>query len=100
MLGTLEEYQKSDWKAHVPTLVHAYNATIHDSAGYSPYFLMFCRHPRLSIDAFLGLFPDPLSARQQTEYAKKLRERLAFAYHAAEKAVKKSSVKHKASYDI
>ena len=22
MLGTLEDYQKSDWKAHVPTLVH------------------------------------------------------------------------------
>ena len=86
MLGTLEEYQKSDWKAHVPTLVHAYNATIHDSTGYSPYFLMFGRHPRLSIDAFLGLSPDPLSARQQTEYARKLCECLAFAYHAAEKA--------------
>ena len=100
MLGTLEEYQKTDWKAHVPTLVHAYNATIHDSTGYSPYFLMFGRHPRLSIDAFLGLSPDPLSARQQTEYARKLRERLAFAYRAAEKAAKKSSAKHKASYDI
>ena len=100
MLGTLEEYQKSDWKAHIPTLVHAYNATIHDSTGYSPYFLMFGRHPRLSIDAFLGLSPDPFSARQQTEYARKLCERLAFAYHAAEKAAKKSSAKHKASYDI
>ena len=91
MLGTLEEYQKSDWKAHVPTLVHAHNATIHDSTG---------RHPRLLIDAFLELSPDPLSARQQTEYAKKLRERLAFAYRAAVKAAMKSSTKHKASYDI
>ena len=27
MLGTLEDYQKSDWKAHVPTLVHAYNSS-------------------------------------------------------------------------
>ena len=64
MLGTLEEYQKSDWKAHVPTLVHACNATIHDSTGYSPCFLMFGKHPHLPIDAFLGLSPDPLSARQ------------------------------------
>ena len=62
MLGTLEEYQKSDWKAHVPTLVHVYNATIHDSTGYSPYFLKFGRHPRLAIDAFLGLTPDTVSA--------------------------------------
>lgn len=38
MLGTLDKYQKSDWKAHVPTLVHEYNATFHDSTGYSPFF--------------------------------------------------------------
>ena len=100
MLGTLEEYQKSDWKAHVPTLVHAYNATMHDSTGYSPYFLMFGRHPRLAIDAFLGLSPDPLSAKHQTEYARKLRERLHFAYRTAQKATQKSAAKHKATYDL
>ena len=61
---------------------------------------MFDRHQRLSIDAFLGLTPDPLSARQKTEYARKPRERLAFVYRAAEKAAKKSSAKHKASYDM
>ena len=68
MLGTLEDYQKSDWKAHVPTLVHAYSATFHHSTGYSPYFLMFGRHPRLVIDAFLGLSSDALTATRQTEY--------------------------------
>ena len=62
MLGTLEEYQKSDWKSHVPTLVHAYNATFHNSTGFSPYFIMFGRHPRLAIDAFLGITPDTLSS--------------------------------------
>ena len=50
MLGTLEESKKSDWKAHVPSLVHASNSTFHDSTGYSPYFLMFVRHPRLAIE--------------------------------------------------
>ena len=92
MLGTLEENQKSHWKAHVPTLVHAYNATIHDSTGYSPYFHMFGRHPRLAIDAFLGLSPDTLSAKKQTEYARKLQERLHFAYRTAQKAAKFNAV--------
>ena len=55
MLGTLEDHQKQDWKSYVAPLVHAYNATSHDSTGFSPFFLMFGKHPRLAIDAYLGL---------------------------------------------
>ena len=33
MLGTLENSKKSDWKSYVPSLVHAYNATRHESTG-------------------------------------------------------------------
>ena len=83
MLGTLQENQKSVWKAHVPTLVHAYNAIFHDSTGFTPYFLMFGRHPRLAIDAFLGLNSDSLNSTSQTEYIRKLRDRLSFAYQKA-----------------
>ena len=100
MLGTLEDYQKSDWKAHVPTLVHAYNATFHDSTGYSPYFLMFGRDPRLAVDAFLGLNSDSLSSTTQTEHVRKLRDRLSFAYKKAQEASKKASAKHKLDYDL
>ena len=52
MLGTLEDHQKEDWKYFVVPLVHAYNATKHDSTDFSPYFLMFGQHPRLAMDAF------------------------------------------------
>ena len=100
MLGTLENNQKSDWKAYVPTLVHAYNATIHDSTGYSPYFLMFGRHPRLAIDAFLVLSPDTMSSKRQTEYVRKLQERLHYAYQTAQKTAQKNAEQHKASYDL
>ena len=55
MLGTLEDDQKEDWKSYVAPLAHLYNATRHDSTGYSPFFLMFGRHPRLAVDAYLGL---------------------------------------------
>ena len=100
MLGTLEEGQKSDWKAHLPTLVHAYNATFHDSTGYSPYFLMFGRHPRLAVDAFLGLNPDTLTATTQTEYVGKLKNRLHFASQKALEESRKSAAHHKSHYDL
>ena len=75
MLGTLEDRQKDDWRSFVAPLVHSYNATKHESTGYSPYFLMFGRHPRLAVDAYLGLnSPDSPSFSSKEHYAAKLKK--------------------------
>ena len=55
MMVTLKERQKKDWKTFVPSLTHAYNATMHERITFSLFYLMFGRHPRLVIDAFLGI---------------------------------------------
>ena len=55
MLGTLEAEQKNNWKTYVGPLVCAYNCTRHDSTGFSPYYLMFGRNPRLPVDIVFGL---------------------------------------------
>ena len=54
-LGTQSEKQKGDWKAHVPSLTHAYNSAVYENTGFSPFYLMFGCYPRLAIDAFLGI---------------------------------------------
>lgn len=72
MLETLREYKKAGWAAHVSTLTHAYNAAIHESTGFSPYFLMFGRHPRIAVDAFLGLKND--GQKTHKEYADQLKD--------------------------
>ena len=100
MLGTLEDHQKQDWKSYVAPLVHAYNATRHDSTGFSPFFLMFGRHPRLAIDAYLGLNSSQESECTSREhYASKLKKRLDFAYKVASKEANKYATRHKSNYD-
>jgi len=66
MLGTLDDDQKSDWKLYVAPICHAYNVTIHSSTGFSTYYIMFGRHPRLAIDSLLGVNVDDLHARHNT----------------------------------
>ena len=97
MLGTLEDRQKDDWRSFLAPLVHcAYNATKHESTGYSPYFLMFGRHPRLAVDAYLGLnSPDSPSFSSKEHYATKLKTRLEFAYKIASREAEKSAEQYK-----
>ena len=51
---------------------------------------MFRRHPRLDIDAFLGIIPDTLSSAKSTECVRKLKQRLYFAYKKAQELTKKT----------
>ena len=99
MLGTLEDDQKSDWKSYVPSLVHAYNSTRHESTGYSPHYLMFGRHPRLAVDAFLGIKPGP-ERSDKSKYVTDLKKRLEFAYKAASKEAHRQGRRHKTVYDL
>lgn len=100
MLGTLEDEQKEDWKSFVAPLVHAYNATRHESTGFAPHYLMFGRFPRLAVDAFLGIKPQGESAKHARTYVSKLKSRLQFAYNAAAKQAKKRAHQSKDHYDL
>ena len=99
MMATLQEVKKTDWKAHVSTLTHAYNAAVHDSTGFAPYYLMFGRHPRLAIDAFLGLPSNNPIAKSKQDYSDKLKEQLHTAYDKASKEAKHAGAKYKKYYD-
>ena len=99
MLGTLDPTAKRDWKTHIGPLVHAYNCTQHESTGYSPYYLMFGRHPRLPVDLAFGLDIEPSKPKSLLQYTKSLRDRLKQAYELASGQVKKSQTHQKSYYD-
>ena len=61
---------------------------------------MFGRHPRLAIDAYLGLNSSQDSECTSREhYASKLKKRLHFAYKVASKEANKNATRHKSNYD-
>lgn len=100
MLGTLDENHKEDWKSHLGTMTHAYNCTSHVSTTYSPYFLMFGRHPRIPLDVELGLSRNDLGdPNSKTKFVQKLQERLRFAYAKASEQSSKQAKQYKKSYD-
>ena len=99
MLGTLTPEQKVDWKAHLLTMCNAYNSTVHSTTGFSPYFLMFGRHPRLPIDFQLGLSREGVGHVSKSRYIQKLQKRLQFAYDRAEALAKQEAARQKKLYD-
>ena len=98
MLRTLPEAHKPSWKDHVHKLIHAYNCTIHESTGYSPFFLLFGRSPRLPIDVIFDLEAET-GAKSHAEYVTKWKSAMQEAYSLASKSATKSAMRVKRNYD-
>ena len=99
MLGTLKPKEKTNWKAFVSPLVHAYNCTRHEATGQSPYFLMFGRQPKLPIDLAFGLTSDK-DRKPQSKYIQELKQKLLDAYKLAAQSATKAQERQKDRYDL
>ena len=99
MLKPLPEAAKADWKSHLLTMCHAYNCTVHSSTSYSPYYLMFHRHPRIALDFKYGITREGVKSSSKCRYIKKLERRIAYAHKRADEVAAKEAKKQKARYD-
>ena len=99
MLGTLPNADKADWQNWVNHLTHAYNCTKSQVTGFSPYFLMFGREPRIPVDeTFEVTFPFK-QEKSTRDYVNNLRERLHWAYQVAKEHITKDVARRKLYYD-
>ena len=64
MISKLEEDKKACWSEHLLEFLLAYNATCSAVTGYSPYYLLFGRRPRIPVDY---LFPTLHDSPHQTK---------------------------------
>ena len=98
MLRTLPESKKHKWKDSLNKVVHAYNSTRSDATGFSPFYLLFGRSPRLPVDLMFGL------SRQETgmshaEYTEKWKVAMKEAYALASQNMSKSAGDGQKQYD-
>ena len=98
MLRTLPETKKSRWAEHLNHVVHAYNCTRHESTGYSPFFLLFGRHPRLPVDLMFGI-EGHINHENHSQYVEKWRRALTEAYELAGKKSSEVGARAKQRYD-
>lgn len=90
LLRTLSPSQKKRWPEHLQELVFAYNCTTHSTTGFTPFFLMHGRHPRLPIDSLLSLDSDMKSGDIQT-YVTTHADRLKDAYELASRRLEEQA---------
>ena len=98
MLATLGEEKKKNWKAYVGSVCHAYNCTRNDTTGYSPFYLMFGRHPRLPIDLIVNT-ETPSEQKDYLTYVSDLKKQLSTAYDIAQRVSSASKLKNKEQYN-
>ena len=93
MIGKLEEDKKACWSEHLPELLIAYNATCSAVTGYSPYYLLFGRRPRIPVDYLFSTLRDsPHQTKMEVSVMamqKRLKEGFAVTRHlTSEEAAK------------
>ena len=91
MIRKLEEDRKACWSEHLPELLMAYNATCSAVTGFSPYYLLFGRRPRIPVDyLFPTLRDSPRQTRMEVSVAamqKRLKEAFTVVRHLTSEEV-------------
>ena len=89
MLSTLPTHAKKNWQEWIATLTHAYNCTATSVTGFSPFFLMFGRTPKIHLDIKMGVTLMDQEPESYQNYAKKLQARLKWTYQKPQENNKK-----------
>ncbi len=98
MLKTLTENLKTNWKESLNKLIFAYNNTKCEVTGFSPFYLLFGRSPRLPVDLLFGLTSETETIDYK-EYVKRWRQKMQEALEITRQTAKKTAERNKRNYE-
>ena len=78
---------------------NTYNSTRHVSTGFSPFWLIMGRKPRLAVDLNMGTSLPEHGLSSSSKYVLDLQKRLNWAHKVAKKQIEKEALKGKKYYD-
>ena len=90
-----------DWDETIPLLTFAFNTAEQETTGFSPYYLLYGRQPRLPIDFQFGSTADAVVTQDRASlpYEKRLEEDLRNARDLVIARINNSQLKSKARFD-
>ena len=91
----INECDLGSWDRMLPLAAFAYNTVVHNSTGFSPFFLTFGSDPRVPSDLLIG----PPSESDMGQQAFSLVKTLSFAFENARDALAANQRRSKDSYD-
>ena len=94
LFGTLPANQKKTWHKYCDVMAYCYNSSIHSSTGFSPFYLMYGRKPRLIGDSLLQVHFEPKSAVNKTHLIN-----LRVAHELCRRKLEQEQLKFKNIYD-
>ena len=75
--------------------MHAYNATVSQATGFSPFYLMCGRYPILPTDIEFRVTLPVLTASKRQNFAEKLKAQLKWAFKVTRETNDKEAACHK-----
>ena len=99
MIGKLDPEKRKKWPTHIGSIIIAYNSTQSLVTGYSPYYLMFGRRPRLPVDLLFPTHRTRMMTRTIDKYVANLYDRLRECLVIAQDCAEKEDRRQKQLYD-
>ena len=99
MMGRMINEHQRDWDLYLPHVMAAYRATVHQTTGYSPNYLMFARENRAPADMVFGIPTEP-SPVCHDNYSVEMEDKQKTAYQLVRQHLGATAERLKRRYDL